>query len=113
MSNSDRLHLHVLQKAIHKIIRYLGGFTDREAFLQNEMAVDAVIRNFELVGATAERISTSLKARYPELPWNQLISFYHRPMQSQYPIEPAILWELGMEHLPQHLLMLEVLREEE
>jgi len=111
MASTDALHVRALVQAMHKIIRYLGAFRNREAFLQNEMAQDAVTRNFEILGATARRVSSATQTRYPDLPWAQLASFHHTPLQEQYPIEPAILWEIASEQLPQYILTLEGLQD--
>ncbi|MEL6538160.1 MAG: HepT-like ribonuclease domain-containing protein [Bacteroidota bacterium] len=112
MPATDLLQLRALIKALQNIIEYLGAMKNREAFLKNPMAQDAVIRNFEILGASANRISPDFQSEHPQIPWSQLSSFLHTPLQAQYPIEPAILWEIGLEHLPQHLLELEAIAEQ-
>jgi len=44
--------LQDIAEAIGKIDRYTAGMTYAE-FIQNDMAVDAVIRNFEIIGEAA------------------------------------------------------------
>ena len=51
---------HILE-AIERIDRYTEGMAER-AFLENEMARDAVIRNFEIIGEACHNIET----HYPE-----------------------------------------------
>lgn len=54
--------------AIGKINRYLGTVKGLEEFLQNEMVVDAVTRNYEIIGEAANHIPKAVKDKYPNLP---------------------------------------------
>jgi uncharacterized protein with HEPN domain len=40
-------------RSIDKILKYLSGVQTLEEFLANEMIVDAVTRNFEIIGEAA------------------------------------------------------------
>lgn len=60
---------HIIQ-AIERIHRYTGDM-DEVGFLQSEMAQDAVIRNFEVIGEASrniERNHPDFAAAHPELP---------------------------------------------
>jgi uncharacterized protein with HEPN domain len=54
--------------AIDKIIRYLDTVNGLEDFLQNEMVIDAVTRNYEIIGEAANQIPKSVKDNYAEVP---------------------------------------------
>ena len=43
--------------------------------MQNPMIQDAVIRNFEVIGEATKRLSTELRAAYPNVPWHQIAGF--------------------------------------
>ncbi len=53
--------------AIEKIERFAGNKTFDE-FGANEMAMDAVIRNFEIIGEAARNIPDDIKAKNPHAP---------------------------------------------
>ena len=60
---------HILE-AIERILRYVDGI-DVAAFLRNDMAQDAVIRNFEIIGEASHNIEMhypEFAADHPELP---------------------------------------------
>ena len=60
---------HILE-AIERIDRYTDDM-DEVAFLQDEMAQDAVIRNFEIIGEASHNIEChfpDFTATHPELP---------------------------------------------
>ena len=66
----------MLESAL-KIKRYVEGM-DYESFISDEKTVDAVVRNFEIIGEAANRIDTDFKIRNPELEWKQIRGFRNR-----------------------------------
>ena len=114
MSNRDRLALvEDMIEAIDKIIRYLDtadGLTD---FLQNEMTIDAVTRNYEIIGEAANQIPKAVKDKYPELPWRQMYGLRNFAAHEYHRIDPQILWEIAEEHLIENKIQLENLLDQE
>ena len=69
MSNRDSLALvEDMIEAIDKIIRYLDTADGLAAFLQNEMAIDAVTRNYEIIGEAANQISKAIQGQVSGTP---------------------------------------------
>ena len=53
---SANIYITDILESINKIERYINGL-DYEAFTQNEMVVDAVLRNLEVIGEAVKNIS--------------------------------------------------------
>ncbi len=69
----ERLYLgHILQ-AVSKIESYAG--TDRPAFDRDLKGQDAILRNFEIIGEAAKRISELTRQKAPEVPWRAVAGF--------------------------------------
>lgn len=51
----DRLYLHHMVEGCQRIARFIGA--GREAFMASEQLQDAVIRNVEVIGEAAKRVS--------------------------------------------------------
>ena len=49
-----------------KIMTYTNGLTYKE-FLSNSKTIDAVIRNFEIIGEAANRLTEEFKEEHPEV----------------------------------------------
>ena len=58
--------------AINKILQYLDTVDGLQEFLQSDMVIDAVTRNYEIIGEAANQIPKVIKDKYPELPWCQM-----------------------------------------
>ena len=66
----DHPYLEHILAAIQKI----GSYTTdgRDAFMQNVMAQDAVLRNLEIIGEAAKRLSKETKDRRSDIPWRDV-----------------------------------------
>ena len=58
---------HILD-AIAKIQRYTAGMSE-ETFAANDLVVDAVQRNFTIMGEAARQVPADIQKKYPQIPW--------------------------------------------
>ena len=94
MSNrSDKLLLYDMVEAVEKIIRYTAGYT-QALFDADERTVDAVVRNFEIIGEAANHISEELKDEFPDLDWFKIRGFRNRIVHQYFGIDYGIIWQL-------------------
>lgn len=67
MSKRDNLLLlEDMLEACKKISRYTEEYSF-DLFVEDEKTVDAVVRNFEIIGEAANRVDEDFKARNPEI----------------------------------------------
>ena len=78
----DRLYLHHMLERCHRITRFIGP--GREAFLESEELQDAVIRNVEVIGEAAKRVSADARARLAQLDWKASRGIWHRLSNNDY-----------------------------
>ncbi len=95
--------------AIAKIQKYVSTVQNLEEFLANEMVVDAVTRNFEIIGEAADKMTAAIKAKYPDIPWRQMYGLRNFAVHDYHIIDPVILWEIARDNLPQNKDDLELL----
>ncbi len=60
-----------------KILEYIGDM-DFESFLKDSKTVDAVIRNFEIIGEAANRLPDEYKDSYSSIDWHKIRGFRNR-----------------------------------
>lgn len=82
---------HVLE-AIEKIERYLSGVS-YEAFIENDMMVDAVVRELEIIGQAARNVSMKLKGQHPEVAWDKAVGMRNFLIHEYFGVDRKIIWE--------------------
>lgn len=66
-----KLYLIDIKDAIEKIQKYTKS-VDFKKFSNNNEKIDAVIRNFEIIGEAAKYISDEIKNDYDEIDWTDI-----------------------------------------
>ena len=89
---------HVLE-AIAKIERYTAGLTET-SFAMEGMAVDAVIRNFQVIGEAVRHVPDEVRARYPVIPWSLMQGMRHVLVHDYYAVKLDVVWRTIQQSLP-------------
>lgn len=61
------LFLQDMRSCCSKVLRYSSGLT-KQQFLEDELVLDAVLRNLELLGEAAKQIPSAVRDRHPQVP---------------------------------------------
>lgn len=70
---TDAARLADILERIDRIVRATSE--GREAFFSSEVIQDAVIRNLEVIGEAAKRVTPATRRRLPEVPWRDMARF--------------------------------------
>lgn len=92
---------HILA-AIERIQRYCADVNE-EAFLENEMLQDAVIRNFEVIGEASKNIDRKFPdflKQHPSLPLIDAYEMRNALAHGYFKVDLEILWKTINKHLP-------------
>ena len=96
---SDSHLLDDILEAVGKIRRYI--FNQRfSQFAKDEKTVDAVVRNLEIIGEAAGRLSQGFKEANPEIEWRKVAGLRNRIVHEYFGIDVAIIWEVVRKYLP-------------
>lgn len=53
-------------EAIEKVERYVAGL-DHDTFMKDDKTIDSVVRNLEIIGEAANRLSKDFRTQHPEI----------------------------------------------
>jgi uncharacterized protein with HEPN domain len=67
---------------------------DYEAFLSDDRTVDAVVRNFEIIGEAANRLDQEFRELNPGIEWNRIRGFRNRIVHDYFGIDYRIVWTI-------------------
>jgi len=93
------LFIDDILSAIEKIEKYTQNQTF-ETFLKNDMATDAVIRNFEIIGEAASHIPKELQIKYPFAEWKEMVGFRNILIHGYFRIEIKTVWDTVKNNIP-------------
>lgn len=68
-------------------------------FSNDKKTIDAVVRNFEIIGEAARNMPEEILTKYPDLPWNKMISMRNKTMHEYFGVDLDILWTTIKEDL--------------
>jgi uncharacterized protein with HEPN domain len=78
-------------EAIERIQNYTQGLS-YDDFSADTKTVDAVVRNFELLGEAAGHVPPEIQKSYPNLPWSKIRGMRNLLTHEYFGISDSILW---------------------
>jgi uncharacterized protein with HEPN domain len=96
---NDTTYVQHMIEAIETIQAYIGECTF-EAFVDNRMMVDAVVRELEILGEAANQVSEALKDKHPEIPWFKMRGLRNFVIHEYFAVNEKIVWDTCKENLP-------------
>jgi len=100
MSRRDpEIALHQILSHAREAVEIKKGKT--RADLDSDRVLNlALTRLIEIIGEAANRVSEDIKAKYPELPWLQMIGARNRLIHGYDSVDFDILWAIIEDDLP-------------
>jgi len=95
-------YLEDILKSMLRITEYIEG-KKFEDFKKNYMIVDAVVRNFEIIGEASKNVPASIKKQFPEIPWKKMYGLRNLISHKYFGIDYEMLWEIASVSLPQNI----------
>jgi len=89
-------------EAMQRIISYTGGLS-YERFMEDKRTQDAVVRNIEVIGEAAKRLSSPLKKQHPAIPWKDMAGMRDKVIHHYFGINYDIVWTVANEEIPRLL----------
>jgi uncharacterized protein with HEPN domain len=93
----------LLLSDILECIVWIESYTaeGREAFLQNRMIRDAVVRNLEVIGEATKQLPPFLRETYPNVPWKRIAGLRDVLIHDYVRVDPEEVWRLIEQNLPE------------
>jgi uncharacterized protein with HEPN domain len=101
----DRLYLYHMLERCQRVARFIG--VGREGFLASEQLQDAVIRNLEVIGEAAKRVSPELRSRLATLDWKSICGMRDVLIHDYIGVDIEEVWNVASSRLPELEAVLE------
>jgi uncharacterized protein with HEPN domain len=94
------LFLEDILEAVNKIEKYLAGLSF-EAFSQDELRIDAVLRNLEIIGEATKNLPVSIRNRYSAVEWRKIAGLRDIVIHGYFSVNLFIIWDVVQNKLPE------------
>jgi uncharacterized protein with HEPN domain len=94
-----KLFIEDILESIRLIKNYVEnmGFDD---FKNDRKTIDAVVRNFEIIGEASRFIPDAIKEKYENADWKGIVGLRNRIAHEYFDISLSIVWHIVMKELP-------------
>jgi uncharacterized protein with HEPN domain len=89
---------HILD-AITRIEEYLEGVGE-DAFYEQYLIQDAVIRQLEIIGEAVRHVSEELRGKYPQIPWQDIAGTRDKLIHDYFGVDLEKVWLMVCEDIP-------------
>ena len=98
MNEADRIRLlHMLEAAEEAIL--IAQVRSRTSLL-------AVMKDIEIIGEAANKVSAALRVAEPTIPWGDIVGMRNRLIHAYFDVEPEFVWDTVTRDLPVLVLQL-------
>lgn len=97
---SNSLYLDHILESMKRIQKYISDM-DLPDFLQDLKTQDAVVRQFEIIGEAAKRISSDFKDKHTDIPWADMAGMRDVLIHDYIDVNFEIVWKTATEDIPE------------
>jgi uncharacterized protein with HEPN domain len=99
MENKDIARLKHMLDSATAILDFAKG-KQRASLDKDRLFQSAVLRELEIIGEAAGRVSEKTKKKFPNIPWKELVGLRNRLIHAYFDVDHDIVWKTIREYLP-------------
>ncbi len=96
----DKARLEHILEAIDDIEGFVKDI-NFENFINNPLYTSAVVRQFEIIGEAANKISNDLRDKFSEVDWKGISGFRNILIHEYYEVDYILVWNIIEAKLPE------------
>jgi uncharacterized protein with HEPN domain len=108
LSERELAALDDVEAAAKRILAYIKGLNS-EQFTTDSMVRDAVTMNFVVIGEAVNRLPGAVTARFPGVPWRDVVSLRNRIVHGYATLQPDRLWTIATREVGELLTVVQVI----
>jgi len=93
-----KLFIEDILESIRLIKNYVENM-DFDDFKKDRKTIDAVVRNFEIIGEASRFIPDEIKRKYENVDWKAIVGLRNRIAHEYFDISLSIVWHIVAEEL--------------
>ncbi len=108
MQRNYKLFLKDMLLCAQKVQRYTQDLS-YDHFSNDELVIDATVRNLEIIGEAAKNIPEAMRKEHPDLPWREMARFRDVLIHHYFGVRLETVWDVVQNEIPALLVQLETI----
>ena len=104
----DDAYLLDMLLAARKVQEFTQG-VGRKQFENDDLIQNAVMRQIQIIGEAARKVSSQCQQTHPEIPWQGVIGMRNRLIHEYFRIIPERVWDVVEKDIPELIRLIEPL----
>jgi len=99
MYRDDLIRLRHMLNAAEEALAFTSGKSKGE-FSRDRMATLAVVKDIEIIGEAAGKVSVETMEKHGVIPWRDIIDMRNRLIHAYYDVDLEVVWDTLRKDLP-------------
>lgn len=99
MKQQDKIRIQHMIDAAEEAIYFVSGI-DEEDFTNNRLIILSIIKEIEIIGEAASKVSKETKDELYDIPWIDIVGMRNRLIHGYFDINVQLVWNTVKRNLP-------------
>jgi len=104
--NKDLVRVKHMLDACRELLNFVRGRSKKD-LETDRMLVLALIKDLEILGEAAAKVSPEFQMKHPQVPWKGAIGTRNRLTHGYFDVDPEIIWSTVKRDIPELCKLLE------
>ena len=106
MQSTDLVRMRHMLDAAREAVSFIAG-KNRQDLDGSRMLALSLVKDIEILGEAASKVTEEGKREYPDIPWRDIIAMRNRLIHGYFDIDLNIVWHTVTDELPPIIQQLE------
>jgi uncharacterized protein with HEPN domain len=108
MKDNDKIRIQHIIDAAEEAQSFVQNI-EKDDFIKNRMIILSVIKDIEIIGEAASKISEETKLKYLDVPRKDIVGMRNRLIHGYFDVDTELVWNTVSNNLPMLLSLLKKL----